>query len=94
LRGDQGRADDERGDAGDARGSILHDTSFSQSTARNTTEQASIERERHAEVATVMEFWATATGATALGLAWTSSAATRVASDLQLVIWLVLSNVR
>ncbi len=38
--------------------------------------------------------WATATGATALGLAWTSSAATRVVSDVLLVIWLVLSNVR
>src|SRR6187431_337188 len=38
--------------------------------------------------------WATATGATAIGLAWTSSAVTRVVSDFLLVVWLVLSNAR
>ena len=39
-------------------------------------------------------FWATATSVTALGIAWTSPAATRLVRDVLLVAWLVLSNVR
>jgi hypothetical protein len=39
-------------------------------------------------------FWTTATGAAALGVAWTSPAAIRVVVDVLLVAWLVVSNVR